>query len=392
MKNSEFRNIVIEGHGIIDVLFVVTTLGPGGTEYYVENLATQLKRLGVRVVVLADSEPSIRRQNLESEGVPTYILGVDSSWSRNEYKKVIDSFLRRNMVRIVHANMWMRENWLRQVVNDHHIPMIVTDHHTTPTIRLRDRLGLNRIPFYLYRRRAILSKGQIATISISDLSLKHFRERYGNAPKATRVYCGGPGSNILADPKARGTAPKVVWLGSMNDRKRPLLALKVFSHIYRMFPECTLLMIGGGELLPRVQKIAATFPLGVVEFAGFVEEVYSHLASGQVLLHTSAIEGTPTAVREAMSASLPVVATNAGAMHEIILHERTGLIVPVDDLKALVSALARLIEDPELRLRYGKAGRTHFEERFALDRMIDETISAYKVLTGIDVIVPNENF
>jgi glycosyltransferase involved in cell wall biosynthesis len=92
-----------------------------------------------------------------------------------------------------------------------------------------------------------------------------------------------------------------------------------------------------------------------------------------------------------MSALLPVVATNAGAMLEIVLHEKTGLVVPVDDLNALVSALARLVADPELRLRFGKAGRSHFEERFALDPMIDETIQAYKLLTGVNVMVPEAN-
>jgi len=377
---------VFESQAIIDVLLAVTTLGPGGTEYYVENLAVQLKRRGVGVAVLADSEPAIRRRSLESEGVSTHILGVDSSWSRQKYKRMVDSFLRHTRVRLIHTNMWMREDWLREVANDHDIPAIGTVHATIPPIRLRDRLGVNRVPFYLYRRRAILRKGLTATICISDLSLKHFIERYGSAAKVTRVYCGGPGSDIQSDPKARGTAPRIVWLGSMIPRKRPLLALKVFGHIHRIFPECTLLMIGEGELLPRAREVGATFPPGVVEFAGYVDDIFPHLAAGQVLLHTSAIEGTPTTVREAMSASLPVVATNAGAMNEIVIHGKTGLIAPVDDPKALASALATLAADPELRVRYGKAGRTHFEERFGLSRMIDETIRAYKILSGVNLM------
>jgi len=379
-------DLTFENLRTLDVLFVVTTLGPGGTEYYVENMAVQLKHRGMSVAVLADSEPLTRLEVLQAEGVPTEILGVDASWTKKKYQVAVEAILSSTRVRLVHVNMWLREDWLRQVVNRHNIPVINTAHETILPVSLRERLGVNRVPFYLYRRRAILHKKLISTICISDVSLKNFKDKFGKTANAVRVYCGGPSSNFTGKPSERGKAPRIVWLGSMTKRKRPILALDVFREIHKMFPGTTLLMIGKGELRSEVERVAATFPPGVVQLAGYVDEVSSHLATGQVLIHTSAVEGTPTAIREAMSVSLPVVATDAGASNEVVLHGKTGFITPVDDTQALVAALAKLVADPELRARFGQAGRVHFNERFALSGMIDETIEAYNLLAGINLM------
>jgi glycosyltransferase involved in cell wall biosynthesis len=74
----------------------------------------------------------------------------------------------------------------------------------------------------------------------------------------------------------------------------------------------------------------------------------------------------PMSVLEAMAAGLPVVSTDVGGVHEVVVDGETGRLVPPGDAAALAAALAAVSGDASLRARYGQAGRARVEERFSL--------------------------
>lgn len=88
-------------------------------------------------------------------------------------------------------------------------------------------------------------------------------------------------------------------------------------------------------------------------------------------------EGMPTVVLEAMACRLPVVATDVGAVRELVADGTTGLVVAPEDDAALTAALARLAGDPGLRSRLGAAGLARFGERFSLGALADLHADAY---------------
>ena len=71
-----------------------------------------------------------------------------------------------------------------------------------------------------------------------------------------------------------------------------------------------------------------------------------------------------------MASSKPVVATEVGGNPEIVVHGETGLLVPPADGDALAKAILSLLEDQEVALRFGRAGRKRIEEKFSLDIML----------------------
>jgi colanic acid/amylovoran biosynthesis glycosyltransferase len=75
-------------------------------------------------------------------------------------------------------------------------------------------------------------------------------------------------------------------------------------------------------------------------------------------------DGVPTSLLEGMSSALPVVATDAGSITEVITHEEDGLIVPQKDPRALADAVARLLRDPELRAVLGARAASRVRETF----------------------------
>jgi colanic acid/amylovoran biosynthesis glycosyltransferase len=75
-------------------------------------------------------------------------------------------------------------------------------------------------------------------------------------------------------------------------------------------------------------------------------------------------DGIPNVIAEAMAMELPVVSTDISGIPELVLHEETGLLVPQNDVEELTVAIIRLINDKELRLRFGQNGRRRVREMF----------------------------
>lgn len=90
-------------------------------------------------------------------------------------------------------------------------------------------------------------------------------------------------------------------------------------------------------------------------------------------------EGVPTAIIEAMSTGLPVVATRVGGVEEVVRDGRTGYVVTSRDVDAMAERLGRLVGDSELRRRMGERGRALAQDEFSLERCVDAHMKAYRL-------------
>ncbi len=120
-----------------------------------------------------------------------------------------------------------------------------------------------------------------------------------------------------------------------------------------------------GELRARVRELGLE---DVVEFTGFIEDIKSFYAGLDIFALPSLWEGFGQVLSEAMLCRLPVVAWDASSNPEVVEHGRTGLLCPTGDVAALAGALAKLMEDADLRARMGQAGRERVIEHFSLDK------------------------
>jgi glycosyltransferase involved in cell wall biosynthesis len=103
----------------------------------------------------------------------------------------------------------------------------------------------------------------------------------------------------------------------------------------------------------------------VFHFAGFCRDVSAYLAAADIFVHTPVWEGLGVAVIEALAAGLPVVASRAGGIPEIITDRETGLLIPTQDSSALCNALLQCLRHPDWAKTLGAHGqskvRTHFD-------------------------------
>lgn len=160
--------------------------------------------------------------------------------------------------------------------------------------------------------------------------------------------------------------------------------LRAFALARAEEPALGLLLVGDdpfGDGRRRAEALAAELELGSSAcFAGIRRDVPALLAASEVFVMSSLWEGLGLVFLEAMACSLPVLSTRVSAVPEVVLEERTGLLVPPSDPRALADAMLRLARDPELRRRLGEAGRARVREAFGLERMVEETLAVYREL------------
>lgn len=100
--------------------------------------------------------------------------------------------------------------------------------------------------------------------------------------------------------------------------------------------------------------------------------VRDHLRTTDIFLLSSVSEGFSNAVVEAQSLGIPVVCTNTGGLPENVLHDATGIIVPVREPEAIAQALSKLWQDPTLRHQMGMRGRERVLEDFNQDKQVTQ--------------------
>ena len=122
---------------------------------------------------------------------------------------------------------------------------------------------------------------------------------------------------------------------------------------------------------------------GLIEWPGHVDDMAALLASVDVgVLPTYYREGLPKSLIEAAACGLPLVTCDVPGCREVVTDGVEGLLVPPRDAGALATAIARLLEDPDLRERMGQAARAKaladFDERLVIER----TLAVYRELLG----------
>ncbi|MEO1766427.1 glycosyltransferase family 4 protein [Thiobacter aerophilum] len=118
---------------------------------------------------------------------------------------------------------------------------------------------------------------------------------------------------------------------------------------------------------------------GVVEWWGRRSDMATTLAQAHIVcLPSSYREGLPKVLLEAMSVGRACITTDAPGCRDCVRDGDNGLLVPVKDAGALTAAIARLLDDPELRRRMGSRGRERAVAEFSQERVIEATLAVYR--------------
>jgi glycosyltransferase involved in cell wall biosynthesis len=139
--------------------------------------------------------------------------------------------------------------------------------------------------------------------------------------------------------RACGDGVRFLYVGRLIPRKRPMELIQAFETVRRELPDATLTLVGGGELEPAVREAAARIP--GVRYGGFCEsrELARHYSESDVLVLPALREVWGLVVNEALAHGLFVIATDEVGSAYDLLDERSGIILPANDLERLAPAL-----------------------------------------------------
>jgi glycosyltransferase involved in cell wall biosynthesis len=208
--------------------------------------------------------------------------------------------------------------------------------------------------------------------------------------RTDRIYNGVDFSTFAADRddstirEEFGLAPEcplIVAVGNIRKPKGYEYLVRAAAIVRERNPDCRLLIVGHGtgQLLDQLTGLIADLHLDdTVTLTGFRSDIPQILQQSDIFVLSSTSEGLSIATIEAMAVEKPVVVTASGGPQEIVADGETGYIVPPADERALADAITRLINDKSLRDQMGQAARASVQERFSIERNVDEYINVYR--------------
>ncbi|PIR70341.1 MAG: hypothetical protein COU46_01880 [Candidatus Niyogibacteria bacterium CG10_big_fil_rev_8_21_14_0_10_42_19] len=186
--------------------------------------------------------------------------------------------------------------------------------------------------------------------------------------------------NFLRKKTGSTASDDAVWIGTISEltkNKGLEYSIKALNKIKDL--DWVFVIMGEGELRTKIQEEIKIAGLeNRIYLAGHIENAPKYLKALDIFTLSSVKEGLPYVLLEAGSAGIPVVATNVGGISEIIRNERSGLLVPPKDPKAISNALEKLIKNTKTRENYGNHLKNRVEANFKFEIMIEKTNKIYK--------------
>lgn len=193
----------------------------------------------------------------------------------------------------------------------------------------------------------------------------------------------------MAPTQAAGSltpAPHIGFVGQMIARKGLPDLLRAFDEIHRQWPGARLTLLGDGAQRAELEALADSLACAdAITFAGFRSDRLAIMASFDLFLMTSSLEGIPRCLMEAMALGTPVVAYDIPGVDQLITDQETGVLVAPGCWQALARASMSLLADPGYAQALASNARHHIEQRFSARRMAGEYEHVYRQLLDKEI-------
>jgi phenylacetate-CoA ligase len=180
-----------------------------------------------------------------------------------------------------------------------------------------------------------------------------------------------------------GCAPHFLHNRGLAPEYNPACTLRAFAFIQQRYPEAQLTIAHGGPLRPQLEALAIWLGLRNTKFIGSVSqpEMASLYDAAGIYLMSPNADNMPLSVLECFAAGLPVVASNAGGIPNIVADGQTGLLFPPNDHAAMADCALRLLEEPGLAPRLARNARAECA-KYSWEQIGPQWVRQYRHLTG----------
>lgn len=332
------------------ILFCLGSMQKGGAERVVANLGNYLsKENNIYIVTSVNGKIEYKL----NENIKLFTLD-DKKVSKNKIIK----------------NIHRRRN-LKNVINEIE-PDIVISFLPEPTFRLMSLRNNIKCPIIISERNDpnteyksmlyyIMMKKYYKKADGFVFQTEEAREYFNENIKKKSIIIPNPlNENFLEINENVKKENIIISVGSLAERKNQKLLINAFANISNMFPDYRLEIYGDGILRKELEEQIRKLNLEEkVLLPGKVDNIKEKLEKSKVFVLSSDYEGMPNALMEAMASGLSVISTDCpcGGPASLINNNENGILIPVNDEKALSEALEKILSDETYMKVLGKSAR-----------------------------------
>ena len=343
------------------LLFVGTNRGPGGTESHFVSLTRAMADAGYEVAAVVHPDDVISRALASHGNIRLHSASFHRAMDRTAMAEVAQACrtLRPDWI----VGTFAREFWpLSVIARTQRVPLALFLHIQRisrltgplfPWLASRFLLPSEYLRDWVVRRRGM--PRWRTNVLYNPIDVGRFRPNAA-LREATRRRLGFAPNDIV-----------IGFAGRFERQKGVFLLASALERVMAAAPTARALWVGDGERAPEIEAAIATSPHATRHVRQpWTDDVVSCYSAMDVLAFPSIRrESFGRVAAEAQACGVPVVASRVGGIPETLRENESGLLVEPGDAEAWTAALMKLVEDPLLRSRMGRAGWMQARERFA---------------------------
>lgn len=306
--------------------------------------------------------------------LPPFHLYLHSFFLRPLVSKLtseVDLFhIHHPLVPVLHFN--------RPVVTTVHSSLIEDiKHYESRTFRNNVKAILTRTYYRSIIQRYLERSDTVITVSPSVLNELH--KYYHPSDKTIEVIPNGIDTDFFS-PGLPHNNQRVLFVGRLGERKGVDDFIAAAELIGRERRNVEFFIVGEGPLRSQLErKSASSLIAQQIHFVGWKSrtEIRELYRSSAVFVFPSWYEAAPLTLLEAMACGLPIVSTPVGNAHELIQHNRNGLLVQVGKPEQIAEQVILLLQNEKFRNELGKQARATVERQYSVGESCRRTLDVY---------------
>ncbi len=357
-----------------DIVLITGQLSIGGSERQLLLLTEGLVDRGIRVAVAVSHSRDVE-PILEPIQRLAQVVRLDSGLShRNKLQRAVRlrSFVQRTRPGIVHSTCF-RTNWIANFAARGTRAIDIGSVRSDFTRCKYDYGFILGAINCRWPRRQVFNSISAATKARQSKSFFSPRvvDFVRNAVRTSR-------EQLNPETRSDGVI-RIVGVGRLTDSKRWDCLIRLAARLKAPFPHVRVRLVGDGPSRDKLEALVRSHDVGdIFEMHGEVDDVSDLLSSSDLLVHPSALEGSPNVIMEAMAAGKPVIATDVGDTSQLVVNGETGFVVAEGDEDAIFEKTCQLMEEPQLLRQLGRSGREIAIREFSVDRLVDSMLQIYR--------------
>jgi L-malate glycosyltransferase len=369
-------------HKKLQVLHLIKSLGRGGAEILLPESLRQhnQERFEFHYIYFLPWKYQVVK-DIEQAGGKVRCIPARNNIQILLRLFILMAYIRKHRICLIHCHLPWAGILGRMAGLFTRTPVVYTEHNKWERYH-RVTFIMNKLTFAIQRK----------VVAVSEEVAGSIRKFYHKQEPVVQVVLNGIDASKYSRSASPPTdirmqyniPPDAIVIGItcvFRPQKQLHLWLQAAARLKSKHRNIYFIIVGDGGLRNELYQLAGELRLSdSLFFAGLQQETRPYLRAMDIFMMTSAFEGLPVALLEAMSMNCLPACTAAGGIPEILQDGVNGLLVPLDQPMLLADRISGLLSDPEKMLYMKKAARETVVHRFSMQQMVKSLESIYSTI------------